>query len=250
MQKKEDLIQENIELRSRLELAEKWMRREIATSIIRIQKEKIAKRTRASVAKIWKEDGLDLITGKIHTQFAPILESAPKYTLERLIDADIYWHTLQQYPHMDALPIVLAYQKILDAWIEQTLIASFRISLKNSPLSMEHSKLDIDIVNIFTKNYTLSLGRLYQILQTIRGNNTLSPILCNLVTYWKEHNSALLAVLISDTFFVPFTELIEREVFTRKRHESKVTYSDAKIIREVMIGNISQKSFLEMIFSI
>jgi hypothetical protein len=250
MQKEEDLIQENIELRSRLELAEKWMRREIATSIVRIQKEKVAKRTRASVTAIWKEDGLDLITGKIHTQFAPILESAPKYTLERLIDADIYWHTLQQYPHMDALPIVLAYQKILDAWIEQTLIASFRISLRNSKLSTEYSKLDIDIVNIVNKNYTLSLGRLYQILQTIRGNNNLSPILYNLVTYWKEYNPTLIEVLVSDTFFVPFTELIEREVFTRKRHESKVTYSDAKIIREVMIGNISQKSFLEMIFSI
>jgi hypothetical protein len=250
MQKKEDLIQENIELRSRLELAEKWMRREIAISITRIQKEKIAKRTRASVAQIWKEDGLDLITGKIHAQFAPILELAPKYTLERLIDADIYWHTLQQYPHMDALPVVLAYQKILDAWIEQTLIASLRISLKNAKLNMEYSKLDIDIVNIVTKNYTLSLGRLYQILQTIRENNNLSPILSNLVTYWKEHNTTLLEVLVSDAFFVPFTELIEREVFTRKRHESKVTYSDAKIIREVMIGNISQKSFLEMIFSI
>ena len=36
---KEDLIRENTELKARLDLAEKWMRREVATSIDRIQKE-------------------------------------------------------------------------------------------------------------------------------------------------------------------------------------------------------------------
>lgn len=43
MQKKEDLIRENIELRSRLEFAEKWMRREIQASISKIQKEQSKK---------------------------------------------------------------------------------------------------------------------------------------------------------------------------------------------------------------
>lgn len=57
-------------------------------------------------------------------------------------------------------------------------------------------------------------------------------------------------MLVSDEFFVPFGELMEREVFTRKRHESKVNYSDAKRIREVMIDETARKSFLEMIFSI
>lgn len=45
----------------------------------------------------------------------------------------------------------------------------------------------------------------------------------------------MLDILLTDEFFIPFTELMEREVFTRKRHESKVNYSDAKRIREVLI---------------
>jgi hypothetical protein len=57
-------------------------------------------------------------------------------------------------------------------------------------------------------------------------------------------------ILVSDELFAPFTELMEREVFTRKRHESKVNYSDAKRIREVMIDETARKSFFEMIFSI
>jgi hypothetical protein len=37
MQKRDDLIHENTELRSRLDLAERWMRREVASSIKKIQ---------------------------------------------------------------------------------------------------------------------------------------------------------------------------------------------------------------------
>jgi hypothetical protein len=70
---------------------------------------------------------VEIITRRILDIFGPVLEHAPHYTLERLIDAEIYWETLQRYPHMDALPIVLAYQKILDAWIEERLIVDWRI---------------------------------------------------------------------------------------------------------------------------
>jgi hypothetical protein len=49
MQKKEDLIRENNELRARLELAEKWMRREIQGSISKIQKEHSKKGIRQAI---------------------------------------------------------------------------------------------------------------------------------------------------------------------------------------------------------
>lgn len=90
-------------------------------------------------------------------QFDSSLDNAPKYTLERLIDAEIYWNTLQKYPHMDALPIILAYQKIFDAWIEEKLIIPFRIAQKNIQYSHQNLSLDIDIQNITLKKYTLSI---------------------------------------------------------------------------------------------
>ncbi len=68
--------------------------------------------------------------------------------------------------------------------------------------------------------------------------------------YWKKEIPNIFSVLMSDEFYIPFTELMEREVFNRKRHESKVNYSDAKRIREIMIDETSRKSFLELIFSI
>lgn len=131
MPTKEDLIRENHELRAKLELAQIWMQREVADSISRIQEERSRKNVRIALQNVFEKDGVDILTRKIVSKFDGSIARAPKYTLERLIDAEIYWNTLQQYPQMDALPIIIAYQKILDAWIEDRLIAPWRNYEKN-----------------------------------------------------------------------------------------------------------------------
>ncbi len=187
MQKKEDLIRENIELRARLELAKKWMRRQVASSIAKIQKESTLNKTKKNLTTTWKENGVDIITAKILHQFSTVLPKAPKFTLERLIDAEIYWHTLQEYPHMDALPIVLAYQKIVDSWIEHSLISEWRTQSGRIHIS-EGDSLDRDIQNIITKKYTLSIGRLYQIISLVRHGESLSPDVQKLVDFWDTNH--------------------------------------------------------------
>jgi hypothetical protein len=70
----------------------------------------------------------------------------------------------------------------------------------------------------------------------------------SLVSYWQKEIPNIFRTLISDECFVPFSDLIALEVFSRKRHEGKVNYSDAERIREVMVDASSKKSLLEMIF--
>ncbi len=123
---KDELILENTELRARLHLAEKWMRREVATAIKNVQESGQKKSGRKKLQNILEEEHLDIITRRILDTFGEGLKNTPKYTLERLIDTEIYWSTLQQYPNMDALPVVLSYQKILDAWIEEKLVRDWR----------------------------------------------------------------------------------------------------------------------------
>ena len=55
----------------------------------------------------------------------------------------------------------------------------------------------------------------------------------DLLDFWKLHNPATLEILISDDFFLPFSRLMEREIFSKKRHEKKVSFADAKIAREI-----------------
>ena len=130
MMTKDDLIRENTELTARLSLAEKWMRREVQSAIATVGRASVKKDTRKHFENIFEEESIEIITRRIIQTFGSMLDHAPKYTLERLIDGEIYWETLQRYPHMDALPIVLAYQKILDAWIEERLISPWRESEK------------------------------------------------------------------------------------------------------------------------
>jgi hypothetical protein len=168
-------------------------------------------------------------------QFGDILPNSPEYTLERLIDAEIYWQTLQQYPQMDALPIALAYQKILDAWIEERLVALWREKMKDARFQIQDATLDRDIANIITKKYTLSIGRLFQIISFIHDGEALSPIIQSLTSYWQREIPHTLDILRSDDFFTSFSELISLEIFSSKRHEKKVSYSDAKVMREIVI---------------
>ena len=52
----DDLIRENHELRAKLEFAQAWMRREVATSISRIQEEQSQKSTRVAMKNIFETE--------------------------------------------------------------------------------------------------------------------------------------------------------------------------------------------------
>lgn len=228
---------ENAELQSRLALAEKWMRREIKGAISHVQELSLKKKHRSDLHLFLENEGLDIITKRVLGEFSEVLDAAPKYTLERLIDAEIYWSTLQKYATMDGLPIILAYQKILDAWIEEVLIRDWRIVAKKTLTSSqyEHESLERDLWSVFSKNYTLSIGRLYQLLEIFRTDKeNLWEIQKHLFTYWEEKYPKLLAFLLWDDFFTEFQKLIDSEVFAKKRHESKVRYVDVKNTRDIL----------------
>lgn len=246
MPTKDDLIRENHELRAKLEFAQAWMRREVATSINRIQEEQSRKNTRVAMKNVFEVEWLDILTRKVMSKFDTSIERAPRYTLERLIDAEIYWNTLQQYPQMDALPIIIAYQKILDAWIEERLVAQWRIRSTGKRVWRSESPLEQDIINLVEKKYTLSIGRLYQLLQDVRNNELRWILTTEFVQYIRSEG--ILDTLISDAFFIPFESLMEREVFSRKRHESKATYADARFTRDILIDATETKGLFEMMF--
>ncbi|NRH20426.1 hypothetical protein HOO68_00060 [Candidatus Gracilibacteria bacterium] len=259
--KKDDLIQENISLRSRLDLALGWMKREVKTAKNTIQKKQVQSVTRKHFSNLFEQEGIDIIVRRIHSGFGDSIKNAPEYTLERLIDAEIYWQTLQKYPTVDGLPVILAYQKILDSWIEENLVEDFRIRhreersdpgnnngiFSSNWIASNHSQgLEKDIQNITLKKYTLSIGRLYQILSLVREGKNIDGLLSDLISFWRNNIPEVFDILVSDEFFLPFSELMDREIFTKKRHENKVTFADAKKVREVLIES---NNLLRLIFS-
>ncbi len=86
----QELILENSELRARLGLAEKWMKREVQAAIRNIQKKDVQNSTRKHFENLFVQDWIDMIAQRIVSIFWESLKFSPKFTLERLIDAEIY----------------------------------------------------------------------------------------------------------------------------------------------------------------
>ena len=67
----------------------------------------------------------------------------------------------------------------------------------------------------------------------IRKEENLPILVTELVNFWKNEIPKTFNILISDEFFLSFSELMDREIFSKKRHEKKVTFSDVKKLRGI-----------------
>lgn len=251
MPKIEDLIRENEELKARLKNCQNWMMRQVAESRLQIEKAKAKISGRHYFVSSFETEVVENIDEMIRTYFGEDLKNAPKFTLERLHDAEIYWNTLQKFSHIDALSIVLSYQKILDAYFEKfTDIFHSKKSMINH--THEYSQIEHDILQVIEKQYTLSLGRWYQLIQSVRQWEDQSPIMRSFIGTIEWQFPHIFRHLTSDEVFLALSELIEGEYFSHKRHTSKVSYIDAKTIREVCVWSyIAQKpSLLLSLFKI
>ncbi len=249
MQKKDDIIRENEFLKFKLQQAEIWMGRQIHESVRTIQIERSRKASRKKFENLLETDITDSISDRIDGYFWSSIEHAPVYTRERLLDSEIYWMTLQKHPTVDAFPIVASYQKILDAFFEEHITAWFRSKYSTSWSNELPMKwLEMDIASLLRKNYTLSLGRWYQFLKNIRQNESNNYYSLLLAWFIQKEYLDFFSILLSDNFYCRFEALIEMEVFGRKRHDKKISYTDAKRVREILVGNYEEVWLLKMLF--
>ncbi len=249
MLKKDDLIWENEVLKRKLQVAEFWMQRQIHESVRHIEYEKNTKDARKKFENLLESDLIETLSQRIENYFAWRLLEAPLYTAERLMDSEIYWITLQKHPTIDAFPVIASYQKILDAFFEESITMPFRMQYREGWLHNQEKWLESDIANIVNRGYTLSLGRWYQFLLSVRSENISWDMSELLVHYLQLHESELLSLLLSDAFFLRFETLIEMGIFGSKRHDKKVSYTDAKKTREILVGNYEKQSLLQVLFA-
>ncbi len=162
-----DLISENKILKRKLEVSQIWMQRQVHESLQVIIELRQKERSRQKFDTFFEKDIFQEISKNIETYFSYCLSNAPKYTLERLLDTEIQWYTLQKFPHMDAFPVVALYQKILDASFESLTDPLTRMEYHSYSSFAQDIEKDISL--IFTKKYTLSLGRWYSLFSLLRS---------------------------------------------------------------------------------
>lgn len=249
MPTKEDLIRANEELRLRLMHAEGWMRRQVQEATHLIERHEQRKENRRHFENLLEEDLIDTLQRRMEGYFWWSLDHAPAYTRERLMDAEIYWITLQKHPTIDAFPVIASYQKILDAFFEEMVTREFRARYRGLHIPHVDRWLEQDISLIISKDYTLSLGRWYQFITSVHHGEALGYFSSLLAEYIKKEKPHLADILFAPEFIERFETLINMEVFGRKRHEQKISYTDAKHVREILVGNYEKEGILGTLFN-
>ena len=103
----EDLLIENKELKRKLIIAERWMKKEVKNQISRITKQKIEKLSLCEIEDKFEENIEDLITTKITDFFGEVtLINIPSQVIENIISAEINYYNMRKNPNFDGLSVI------------------------------------------------------------------------------------------------------------------------------------------------
>ena len=160
----QELEEENAVLRHHLEVATKWMRREVEESVHKISKRKITKMTETGRDDFLRENQEAIIGKRIQDYFGDLLLlNAPKETIEYLVSSEISFYNLSKNPSLDGFSVIGSYHKILDVWVEQMIVNQFRkfAQKKGATILRVNDPLEKALHSVVTKKFILSLGRLF-----------------------------------------------------------------------------------------
>ncbi len=171
--------------------------------------------------------------------------NAPKETVEHLLGSEIAFFNLQRARSGDGLAVVSSYTKILDSLIEVLVTNQFRkFAVKHGAVVLRvNDPLEKAIHFVITKRYSLSVGRLYGLLKAIRNDEKLFDYGRAFAQYLAKYRT-LGDFLLSDTFFVPFSQVVESDVFGGKRHSGKITLKETAETRKLLLGDFSDQNAL------
>lgn len=160
----QELEQENERLRHHLDVATRWMRREVEESVHKISKRKVTRMTEAGRDEFLRENQEAIIGKRIQDYFGDILLlNAPKETIEYLVSSEISFYNLGKNPSLDGFSVIGSYHKILDVWVEQMIVNQFRkfAQKKGATILRVNDPIEKALHSVITKKFILSLGRLF-----------------------------------------------------------------------------------------
>lgn len=229
----EQLLAENADLKRKLQVSQRWMEREVQQSLHKIATKKVSKMSLSDREDFLSQNQEEIIGNQIKRYFGDILLlNAPKNTVEYLVDAEISYFSLRKMPSGDGIGVVSSYTKILDGLIESIITSQYRkYILKQGPVILRaNDPLEKALHLVITKKYTLSTGRLYGLLKTIRSGGQLLEFGYQFKRYIEKYDD-LGKLLLSDEFFKPYSALIEGEVFGGKRHSGRISFEETEKVR-------------------
>lgn len=239
MSELELLRQENETLKRQLAVATSWMSRQWREESHKIAKRRTGKMTEEVRSDFMRENMEEMNYNRIKGYFGELLlMNAPKETMGHLVDAEIAFFNLQRSNSGDGLSVISSYTKLLDALVESYVTSQFRkYAVKRGAVVLRvNDPMEKAIHFVITKRYILSIGRLYGLLKSIRTGERLFDYGSAFKEYLEKYRT-IGDYLLSDEFFVPFSEIVESDVFGGKRHSGKISLQETADTRAILLGD-------------
>lgn len=237
-----NLEEENKRLKSQLEAARSWMKREVNSA----EKDIALHKSQKDTNNLYHDNLEEIIQDKIYGFFpAEVLSCFPVDAVENIISSElIYYHILQGW-HVDGTGVMIWYQKVLDAMIEMYVTKWFRKYIKKNNISSHPKNIPLEkaFYSLIEKKYILSLWRLYESLKKIKKWEDLSEYLWHFRDYLKSRDF-LYKSLLESNFLLQLESLIHLHAISDKRHSGSLSPDDTQRARNACIWNFEDTTSL------
>lgn len=237
---------ENEELRRQLGVATAWMARQWREESLKIAKKRTGRMTEYVRTDFMRENMEEITYNRIHAYFGDLLlMNAPRDTMSHLVDAEIAFYNIQRSGSGDGLSVISSYTKLLDALVENYVTSQFRkFAVKRGAVVLRvNDPMEKAIHFVIIKRYILSIGRLYGLLKSIRNGERLFDY-GNAFKEYLEKYRTVGDFLLSDEFYLPFSEIVESDVFGGKRHSGKISLEETVATRKILLGDFKDQNSL------
>ncbi len=237
------LKKENEILKTKLNIVQVWMKKEVKEQALKIAKQKTSKLALETREDFLQENFEEVLVNKINDYFWDLLLlNAPKWTIEWITWAEINYYNMLKNPSIDGFAVISAYHKVLDLFIESFITNNFRKFAKKRwcTILRVNDPLEKSLNLIVNSKYILSVWRLFWLLKMIKEDQ-------KLYDYWKcfkeylDKYSELKDVLFEDDFYDKFSRLNKSEVLASKRHSWTISKKDTTDARKILIWELRNK---------
>lgn len=237
---------ENEILRKKLEIAEKWIKREVLSRKNDIKISKINFFTGKNIKNFFEDNVEEIVSNNI-SNFIPeeIFIFLDKEILENLASAELSFFNLLENKNIDWLWVVSQYQKVFDLIIEEQVAKVFRKFFISKKINFSlKNDLDEKFLNsVIFEWYILWFWKLFSLLKKIKDEENLW-FLASEFKEFLEKNENIWKILLEEEFLEIYEKIINLETFWSKRHIWKINFEEVKQTRELFLWDLKNENCL------
>ncbi len=238
------LEKENKELKRKLQNIKKWLDKQIWKKLEIIRKNKIFKNTINNKENFIIKNIEDIIKKQINTFFSDILAiNIPNKVVENIINSEVNYYNLKKWQKIDGLSIIIWYHKVIDLLVEDFITKEYRyfVNKYNKNIKIINNPLEKSLNLVVKKWYSLSIGRLYNLIDNINSKDNLKWYTKIFANFLEEYNY-LKKILLEKDFILKLKKIVDSWWLWIKRHSWNISNEETKKLRKLIIWDFKDKN--------